>query len=76
MKCGSTYTLQELGNGPKYALPKYAATRAKCLHQVYLRAPKLPCPVENVWIAHKLAFAKECSNVWRNSSGTKVYGKS
>ena len=75
MKCGSTYTLQELGDGPKHALPKHAATRAKCLHQVWLRAPKLPYPVENNWIAHKLAFAKECHKVWRGSSGTKFMEK-
>ena len=71
MKCGSTYTLQQLGDGPKHNTPCYAAERAKCLHQVWLRAPKLPLPVENNWLAYKFAFAKECNRVWGGSTGTK-----
>ena len=75
MKCGSSYTLQELGEGPKYAQSHYATARAKCLHQVWLRAPKLPLPVENNWIAHKHAFAKECQRDWKVSTGTKFMQK-
>ena len=75
MKCGSTYTLQELGEGPKYAQSHYATARAKCLHQVWLRAPKLPLPVENLWISHKYGFAKACSEVWKVQTGTKFMQK-
>ena len=75
MKCGNSYTPQELGDGPTYAQSHYATARAKRLHQVWLRAPKLPLPVENNWIAHKHAFAKECQRDWKVSTGTKFMQK-
>ena len=75
MKCGSTYTLQELGEGPKHAKQHYATARAKCLQQVWLRAPKLPLPLQNNWHAYKLAFAKECYKTWKVSTGTKFLQK-
>ena len=75
MRCGSTYTLQELGEGPKNDKSYYATARAKCLQQVWLRAPKLPLPVENNWLAYKFAFAKECNRFWGVSTGTKFLQK-
>ena len=75
MKCGSTYTLQELGEGPKHDNSCCTTARAKCFHQVWLRAPKLPLPVENNWLAHKIAFAKECNRDWGTSTGTKFMQK-
>ena len=75
MKCGSTYTLHELGNGPKYAQSHFAAARAKCLYQVYLRCPKLPLLVENVWESHRWAFAKRCQESWKHLTGTRFLQK-
>ena len=75
MKCGSTYTLKELGEGPKNDKSNYATTRAKCLHQVWLRAPKLPMPVENNWLAYKEAFAKECHKDWKVLTATRFMQK-
>ena len=40
-----------------------------------MRAPKLPLPVENNWLAYKFAFAKECNRVWGVSTGTKFLQK-
>jgi hypothetical protein len=75
MKCGSTFTLQELGEGKSFAQPQHATARAKCLQQVYLRAPELPLPLENNWLAFKYAFAKECQRNWRVNTGTRFLQK-
>ena len=75
MKCGSTYTLKDLGGGQKESTGNYARTRAKCLHQAWLRAPKLPLPIENNWLAYKEAFAKECHRDWKASTGTRFMQK-
>jgi hypothetical protein len=75
MKCAATYTLQQLGEGPKFEKPCYVKARAKCLQQVYLRAPKLTLPLENNWVAYKWAFAKECSKSWKVSTGTRFLRK-
>ena len=75
MRCGSTYTLQELGEGTKYEKSYFATTRAKCLYQVYLRSPPLPLAVENVWESHKWAFAKRCCFDWKVSTGSKFLNK-
>ena len=75
MKCRGIYTPQELGQGPQYRKKHYADARAKCLQQVYLRAPRLTLPLENNWVAHKCAFAKECNRAWGVSTGTKFMQK-
>ena len=75
MRCGSTYTLQELGEGKKYEKSYFATTRAKCLYQVYLRCPKLPLLVENVWESHRWAFAKRCQERWKFNTGTRFLQK-
>ena len=75
MKCGSNFTLNQLGNGSEHAKPCFATHRAKCLQEVWYRAPQLPLPAENNWIAYKFAFAKECSRVWKEKTGTKFSQK-
>jgi hypothetical protein len=68
-KCRGIYTPQELGQGPQYRKKHYADARAKCLQQVYYRAPRLPLRVEIKWLAHKYAFARECQSRWKASTG-------
>ena len=75
MKCGSTYTLHELGDGPKFAKSYFATARAKCLDQVFLRCPKLPLALESSWLSHKWAFAKRCPDYWGVNTGTRFLQK-
>ena len=75
MKCGSTYTLHELGNGPKYKQAKFARARLKCLQQVHLRSPNLPVLAESVWEAHTQAFARLCQNDWKQLTGQRFLNK-
>lgn len=75
MRCGNTYTLHELGDGTKFVQKYVATTRAKCLTQVYLRSPQLPLTLETVWESHKWAFAKRCSGVWKERTGTMFLNK-
>jgi hypothetical protein len=75
MRCGSTYTLHELGDGPKFEKPYFATARAKCLDQVFLRCPKLPMGLDNCWTSHKWAFCKLCSEWWGVNTGTKFLQK-
>jgi len=75
MRCGSTYTLHELGDGPKFDRSYFATARAKCLYQVYLRCPTLPLALESSWEGHKWAFAKRCSEYWKKNTGARFLQK-
>ena len=75
MKCGSTYTPDQLGNGKKFEAPKFVIAQAKCLHQVWLRCPTLPLPLENNWEVHKMAFAKRCCLWWSENTGDRFLQK-
>ena len=75
MRCGSTYTLHELGDGDQFDQSRFATARAKCLHQVWLRCPTLPLPLENNWEVHKLAFAKRCCLWWNENTGDRFLQK-
>ena len=75
MKCGSIYTPDQLGNGKKFEAPKFVTAHAKCLHQVWLRCPTLPLPLENNWEVHKMAFAKRCSMWWKDNTGDRFLQK-
>ena len=71
MKCGSTFTLHELGDGAKHAQPGFRIQRTKCLNQVFLRAPKLPLPLEVLWPSYRDAFCGQCSVWWLHNTGTR-----
>ena len=75
MKCGSTFTLHELGNGPNYNQAKFERARLKCLEQVYLRAPKLPVLAQSVYVAHTQAFALLCKRDWKQLTGQRFLQK-
>ena len=75
MKCGSTYTLHQLGNGPKFSQAQSQTARRKCLRQVYLRCPTLPVLAESVWEANRQAFAKLCQNDWKQLTGQRFLNK-
>jgi hypothetical protein len=75
MKCGSTFTLHELGDGNKNTQNKFSKTRIKCLDQVYLRCPKLPLPLEALWPSHRDAFCTMCPEWWGVSTGTRFLQK-
>ena len=68
MRCGSTYTPDQFGNGKKFDAPKLVIVRAKCFHQVWLRSPTLLLALENNWEVYKLAFAKRCCVFWKDNT--------
>jgi hypothetical protein len=70
-RCGRIHTPHDLGDGPKYAKYHFAINRAKLLNLVHLRSPKLPLPLESVWGKHGWAFAKNCPELWKFTTGTR-----
>ena len=73
LKCGSTYTIKELGEGPKYRNRKngFVTKRIKCIDQVRLKSPPLPLSVEAHWERRKLAYARECCFTYRETTGSQ-----
>ena len=71
MRCGSTFGIKELGEGPKHRHKGFIAKRIKCLDQVRLKSPPLPLSVEAHWERRKLAYARECCYTYRETTGSQ-----
>ena len=77
LKCGSTYGVKELGEGPKYKNKNtgFVTKRLRCLEQVRLRSPPLPLTVEAHWQRRKECFARECCFWYKETTGSQFLKK-
>ena len=75
MRCGSTFGIKELCEGPKPNKQGFIRTRIKCLEQVRVASPELPIALEAQWGRLMKAYAQECSKTYKDSTGTMFFKK-
>ena len=75
LRCGGDFGLKELGEGPRPHRPTFIKARLKCLEQIRMASPVLPVSVEATWERVSKAYAQECSNTYKFSTGTKFFQK-